>query len=226
MLYFSLKSEVFTRASQEISRLFPNEAQEVYFTPYTKSSSNLRKQAPRGKLWSRYIHVKAGLRLAEKFSNNYKSEEHASLLTKPSEEVISSLKLLESDATDFPRLLLAWKATFEERRDFILKEDILNILIKYPILRTQNGIQLVSFNILNSACRIMFLSIYINDINFEVNVKNVYLLQFESDFDRQNPGEIDIVYKEWPKVAEAIIDECKDRKIDIGSELHGECKFI
>ncbi|XP_045475150.1 uncharacterized protein LOC123681029 [Harmonia axyridis] len=181
----NLKSEVFTRASQEISRLFPNEAQEVYFTPYTKSSSNLRKQAPRGKLWSRYIHVKAGLRLAEKFSNNYKSEEHASLLTEPSEEVISSLKLLESDATDFPRLLLAWKATFEERRDFILKEDILNILIKYPILRTQNGIQL-----------------------------------FESDFDRQNPGEIDIVYKEWPKVAEAIIDECKDRKIDIGSELH------
>lgn len=121
---YSLKSEVFTRASQEISRLFPNEAQEVYFTPYTKSSSNLRKQAPRGKLWSRYIHVKAGLRLAEKFSNNYKSEEHASLLTEPSEEVISSLKLLESDATDFPRLLLVWKATFEERRDFILKEDI------------------------------------------------------------------------------------------------------
>lgn len=154
--YLSIKSEVFIRASQEISRLFPNETQDIYFTPYSKSTSNLRKQAPRGKLWSRFIHVKAGLRLAEKFSNDSKSKENVPLLTEPSEEVISSLKLLESDATDFPRLLLAWELTFEERRDIILKEDILSILKKYPILKTQNGIQFVSLNCSNSACSGIF----------------------------------------------------------------------
>lgn len=105
-LYFSLKSTIFEKVTEEILELFPNESSEVYFVPYQPPKIGQRKQAPRGKLWSRFIHLKVGLRLAEKFSTptplTGQSPED------PSDEAICHLNLLKSDATDFPRLFKAW----------------------------------------------------------------------------------------------------------------------
>lgn len=54
---------------------------------------------------------------------------------------------------------------------------------------------------------------------YDFEKSNVNLqFQLESDFNHIYPEKTDIIYSEWPKVAEAIIQEVTERKINITNE--------
>ncbi|KAF5274971.1 hypothetical protein FQR65_LT16823 [Abscondita terminalis] len=58
-----IKADTFKIIAKEIVDLFPRTT-ETYYILYCSPQIGLRKQSVRGKLWSRYINVKAALRLA------------------------------------------------------------------------------------------------------------------------------------------------------------------
>lgn len=58
-----MRADAFQEATDEIVSLFPCEIKETYFIPYCSGKIGLRQPA-RGKLWSRYVNVRAALRLA------------------------------------------------------------------------------------------------------------------------------------------------------------------
>lgn len=58
---FSIKKEVFIKASEEIILAYPNERVNVYFVPGTSSTKYTPKTLHTGKLWCRYNNIKAKL---------------------------------------------------------------------------------------------------------------------------------------------------------------------
>ncbi|CAH1183919.1 unnamed protein product [Phaedon cochleariae] len=58
-----IKRDTFMKAADEIINLFPGEQRETSYIPYCSAKTGLRMPA-RGKLWSKYVNIKAALRIA------------------------------------------------------------------------------------------------------------------------------------------------------------------
>ncbi|XP_044753986.1 uncharacterized protein LOC123313249 isoform X2 [Coccinella septempunctata] len=175
-----LKPIVFSRAAKEICSFFPEECEDVYYIPYISGKGGLRRVPTRGKLWSRYLTIKAQLRLLNKEKNRIENTGQTVEETDP--DTNKDLEFLKENDAPFPRILEVWENTFEERRKLLAKkENPVDFISSFKCLQVDNGILLL-----------------------------------EADFNRIYSEKIDIVYKNWPKVAEAIIFELKERGVHLG----------
>ncbi|KAK4882558.1 hypothetical protein RN001_005877 [Aquatica leii] len=185
-----IKREIFIKVTEEIIDLFPGEQRESYYTPYCSAKSGLRMLA-RGKLWSRYVNVKAALRIA------FQSEMHSNRAscnkenTKPIEyqeltdETDSELMFLKTASEPQAKISKAWEVTCDRRYNlYYHNEKIDNLYNIFPCLKCSNELEVVS--------KIL-----------------------ELDFNFMYPEKVNIIYETWPKVADAILSEAKVRKIDL-----------
>ncbi|KAB0803223.1 hypothetical protein PPYR_00193 [Photinus pyralis] len=74
--YAEIRADTFLEAAKEIINLFPTEKIETYYIPYSPPKGSLRRQPARGKLWSRYVNVRAALRLADKYKVTDENKEN------------------------------------------------------------------------------------------------------------------------------------------------------
>lgn len=158
---FRLKTEHFTEATKEIISLFPGELKETYFIPYTSHKTGLRQPA-RGKLWSRYVNVKAALRVA----NQNIIKQDPPIVCEVNAEEDADLVFLHTATEPYPRILQAWERTVEIRKRMYRDCKIEKIFQDFPCLKTEYGIQLVSFyswhNMKISDCWKCFYSLWKN----------------------------------------------------------------
>ncbi|XP_044752694.1 uncharacterized protein LOC123312369 [Coccinella septempunctata] len=137
----SIKREAFVKVCEEIVQLFPNEVTETYYIPYVSSKHGLRKQAARGKLWSRYLNVRALLRMT---SDPKKIESEVEGEREDSDELKNDLIFLESAVEPFVRILESWERTFDYRQN-LFKEpsfEIDKIFNKFPCLKMPYALEL------------------------------------------------------------------------------------
>ncbi|CAH0556701.1 unnamed protein product [Brassicogethes aeneus] len=133
-----IKTEQFIEAAKAIVKLFPGELEETYFTPYIASTHGLRCQQARGKLWSRYINLKAALRMSN--SQQLKSP---STTTKPlNEEEESKLTFLNSAIEPYHKILSLWEDTYNLRNNIYKNKSIEDIYKDFPCLKEAYGIEL------------------------------------------------------------------------------------
>lgn len=59
--HFRITPECFVSASEEIETLFPNENKHTYYIPYVPKTHNSPKIPPKGKLYSKYVNLRACL---------------------------------------------------------------------------------------------------------------------------------------------------------------------
>lgn len=136
---FRLKTVHFTEAANEIVSLFPGELKETYFIPYISNKTGLRQPA-RGKLWSRYVNVKAALRVA---NQNIIKQDPPMMIEENAEED-TDLLFLHTATEPYPRIMQAWEKTVEKRRKIYRDCKIEKIFEDFPCLKTEYGLQLVS----------------------------------------------------------------------------------
>lgn len=122
--------------------MFPTEIEEVYFIPYSSGKSGLRKQPARGKLWSRYINIKAQVCLLNK-ENIQPPIEPLETETVSDEANDGSLEFLRSSVVPFPKILLAWEKTYKYRTIHYSEEDINNLFSDFPCLKQDSALSLV-----------------------------------------------------------------------------------
>lgn len=84
----------------------------------------------RGKLWSRFMNVKAALRVAESHKENL------------SPKFRNGPK--NSNSINYSKLLDVWKNTFLLRKELYKTNSVQNIYIDFSVLKTNHGIELVS----------------------------------------------------------------------------------
>ncbi|CAH1109399.1 unnamed protein product [Psylliodes chrysocephalus] len=114
-----IKSNVFSReeelmeCAEEIIKLFPGEEIDTYYVPYaSKTKLGLRVPA-RGKLWSRYLNIKAALRVANRSLVPMANCDQENLSRSPLEEEKKELNFLKSALeSDFNQ-------TFPDKTDII-----------------------------------------------------------------------------------------------------------
>lgn len=58
---FRIAPECFISASEEIETLFPNENKHTYYIPYVPKTQHSPKIPPKGKLYSKYVNLRACL---------------------------------------------------------------------------------------------------------------------------------------------------------------------
>lgn len=167
-----LKREEFQQAANEISKLFPGEEPETYYIPYSSVSKGLRIPA-RGKLWSRYINVKAALRLSNsqliKSTPEQKNEEK-------NEETENELIFLRTAVEPYSRIIKSWDMTYQLRyQQYIRNKNQDNLFDIFPSLRQRYGLELVSNTFLLKIDN--FTSIYLRYFKILLKLKNWKLLK-------------------------------------------------
>lgn len=100
--YYRIKSNQFENVTEEILELFEREQKETYYIPYLPKSSLNKGVGPRRKLWSRFVNVRAALRLASSSQKKEESKEESPLrnteliqylqiATKPHANIVTAL---------------------------------------------------------------------------------------------------------------------------------------
>lgn len=141
-LNFSMRADKFNAAAEEIISLFPGEMKETYFMPYASPKTGLRRPA-RGKLWSRYVNVKAALRIANQNIMESPESESCDSVQAISEDIESEILFLKSATEPYPRVLSAWESTFNVRRRRFKDCGIDQVLDTFPCLKMSYGAELV-----------------------------------------------------------------------------------
>ncbi|XP_044754538.1 uncharacterized protein LOC123314457 [Coccinella septempunctata] len=176
-----LKTEKLIEIAESIQELFVGEDKNTYYIPYSSKRDSLRKQPARGKLWYRYLNIKAQLRLINKEKISTPEVESESFTV----EEQQCLVFLKTHSEPYHDLLINWEATFDIRKSIY------------------------------SECEIQTL---FNDI--KCSDKDYFLNLLETDFNRDNPGRVDIIYSQWPKVFPAILRELEIRRIAVAKEFN------
>lgn len=139
-----MKSDTFLAAAQEIVKVFPGEITETYYIPYSSGKTGLRHPA-RGKLWSRYVNVRAALRLVNQ--NVLSADLDSSCSYKQNSEVNegteSELTFLKSAIEPYVRVLQAWESTFTIRQSLYKNATLGNIYDDFPCLKEEFALDLV-----------------------------------------------------------------------------------
>lgn len=118
---------------------FPRECTETYYIPYTPGKNGLRKQGARGKLWSRYVNLKAAFRTIKK--NDLDNKENLLNLEDNCED---ALNFLHVAIEPYNKILQNWENSFAARTRIYKTSTIEKILEDFPCLATDYGIDLVS----------------------------------------------------------------------------------
>lgn len=143
---FSIDTSALKKASEEIVKTFPNETEETYFIPYKSGKSRLRQPA-KGKLWSRYVNVRAALRMANQHMTPKESVSQGvsdyseSLL----DEENADLTFLKAGVEPYPRVYLAWENTFALRQKLYKNSTIEEIFNSFPCLKMDFSVELVIY---------------------------------------------------------------------------------
>ncbi|CAH1183900.1 unnamed protein product [Phaedon cochleariae] len=138
-----MKADKFNAAADEIVFLFPGEMKETYFMPYSSPKTGLRRPA-RGKLWSRYVNVKAALRIAnQNIMESPGSESCSESVQAISEDIESEILFLRSATEPYPRVLSAWESTFNVRKLRYKDCGIQQVLDAFPCLKMSYGAELL-----------------------------------------------------------------------------------
>lgn len=149
-IYFSIKAGTFKKLAKEISSLFPGESEEVYFIPYSSGKGTLRKQPARGKLWSRYINLKAQIRLLNRDSNKSSNNTCSNIdntecdVENITYECAKSFDFITKNVAPFPKVLQNWEETFDYRNKKYSHSSIEEIFKTFPPLKTDYALLLVS----------------------------------------------------------------------------------
>ncbi|XP_045469071.1 uncharacterized protein LOC123676860 [Harmonia axyridis] len=176
-----IKKSIFETAAEDIVALFPSEEKETYYIPYSSSSKAGIRQAARGKLWSKYINVKAALRLANKslvVKELPSTPCEPSVVTDP--EVSTALSFLRAGIEPKVKVISAWESTVKVRIKQYSDPQSDNPFDIFPCLRSPYGLELL-----------------------------------ESDFHFSYPEKVDVIYLNWDKITTAILEEVKERKIEL-----------
>ncbi|CAG9820577.1 unnamed protein product [Phaedon cochleariae] len=176
-----LRAHQFVQVCEEIERVFENELTETYYIPYSAGGEKSKKgSGPKGKLWCRYVNVRAALRLANAQKKPLEIEKRMS----PEENIenMKQLDFLKVGVEPYTKILSAWEDTHKLRRKLYQNTELSKIFNDFPCLRMNSGIELI-----------------------------------ETDFNNRFPDKIDRIYSEFPKVAQAILKEAAERKIEIDS---------
>ncbi|KAB0803170.1 hypothetical protein PPYR_00140 [Photinus pyralis] len=136
-----IKADTFTRAAEEIVELFPTEKKETYFIPYSSGKEGLRKQSARGKLWSRYIYVKASFRVA----NTSKAVDDHNINVEDNKlpETDEKLEFLKVSIEPYTKVLQYWESTFHTRTRIYANKTLQEIFDDFPALSLQTGLDLL-----------------------------------------------------------------------------------
>ncbi|KAJ8909351.1 hypothetical protein NQ315_014971 [Exocentrus adspersus] len=135
---YTVKAETFSKVAKEIVQVFPSETEETYYIPFLakKAGAGLRQPA-RGKLWSRYINVRAALRNANAAMKTTSLPEKEPLLESP------ELKFLKCATEPIVKVIHAWEETFHLRQQFDKEATLEDIYNTYPALKTETGLDLL-----------------------------------------------------------------------------------
>ncbi|XP_031334883.1 uncharacterized protein LOC116164805 isoform X2 [Photinus pyralis] len=129
-----IKTEDFIRTANDIAALFPGEAADTYYCPYTAAKEGLRKVPARGKLWAKFNNIKAAVKLANK--NKILTSKEATENIDPNiSHQLNSLKSLCSK-TDivYSEVVEHWELTFQLRKITYGSTDVEQIYNDFPIL--------------------------------------------------------------------------------------------
>ncbi|KAK9694702.1 hypothetical protein QE152_g33350 [Popillia japonica] len=138
ILNMNLSAPQFMAAADEIVKFFPNEEQDTYYIPFLSPRANQTRQPARGKLWSRYINVRAALRSTK---TNLKSQKDIILEICPDDE--SALNFLKTAVEPYPKILSLWERTYKIRKTIHKKDTLEHIIKAYPCLGTHYGLELL-----------------------------------------------------------------------------------
>ncbi|KAI4455641.1 hypothetical protein MML48_9g00001200 [Holotrichia oblita] len=138
--HFELKAKTFLQAAEEITKVFPGEKVESYYIPYTSPKSGLRQPA-RGKLWSRYVNVRAALRLTNENTIHHRTNINEDV--EVPEEKEEALILLKNGIETPHNVLQLWEETYAIRKIKYKKSTLEEIFRDFPCLNTQNGLNLL-----------------------------------------------------------------------------------
>ncbi|KAI4454099.1 hypothetical protein MML48_scaffold00000237 [Holotrichia oblita] len=130
----------FLQAAEEITKVFPGEKLESYYIPYTSPKSGLRQPA-RGKLWSRYVNVRAALRLTNENTIHHRTNINEDV--EVTEEKEEALILLKNGIETPHKVLQLWEETYAIRKIKYKKSTLEEIFRDFPCLNTQNGLNLL-----------------------------------------------------------------------------------
>ncbi|XP_031329003.1 uncharacterized protein LOC116160029 isoform X1 [Photinus pyralis] len=148
--YAEIRADTFLEAAKEIINLFPTEKIETYYIPYSPPKGSLRRQPARGKLWSRYVNVRAALRLADKYKVTDENKENL-VLEEENDKYEHDLAFLKVAVEPQQRVAQCWESTFRIRQKRYKSEPIETYFEAFPSLKLQFGIELleIDFNTLH-----------------------------------------------------------------------------
>ncbi|KAB0790572.1 hypothetical protein PPYR_15022 [Photinus pyralis] len=136
-----IRASEFLQAAEEIVRLFPQEEIGTYYTPYSAPKQGLRRQPARGMLYSRYVNVKAALRLvcSEK---RLSCDSEVEIATTSSASDDDDLNFISKNVEPISKVFSLWEQSFPKRAKY-LKEPLDTVFEKFPALKCQYGLELV-----------------------------------------------------------------------------------
>lgn len=117
---------------------------DTYYIPFSPKKITGLRQPARGKLWSRFMNVRAALRMAE----SHREKPHS----KPNEKEpeinvldIPHLTFLKTAIEPYPKIVEAWESTCSIRKELYKDSNLEEIFNDFPVLKTAQGIELVSY---------------------------------------------------------------------------------
>lgn len=111
--------------AESIQELFIGEDKNTYYIPYIGKRGSFRKQPARGKLWYRYLNVKAQLRLINKEKLSTSQVESCEEFTIEEQQQLEFLKI---HSQPYHELLKNWEATYDLRNSLYFECEIQTLL--------------------------------------------------------------------------------------------------
>lgn len=152
MIFFSITTEIFLSITKEICSLFPGESEETYFIPFSISIKDGKKvrSAARGKLWSKYVNVRAALRLLQGSTNKSSRRSIQDVECEQTREISEKLDILKKIKEPIHKIQALWEETLDSRRKKFKKCHISELFNTFPCLKDKNGAVLVKRKIFNN----------------------------------------------------------------------------
>lgn len=136
---YRIRTVEFLYWANAIKLVFPYEVAETYYQPYKRDANT----CARGKLFDKYHHVRRAFLPRSKRPglkpNNTTLDVSSSTVISGSKD-INTLKTTKN-VTEFKEL---WTKTFDERQEILGKLSIIDYFDTFAVLKTYNGINLVS----------------------------------------------------------------------------------
>lgn len=134
---FRISASRFQKLSEEISKKFPSESPEIYFTPYNSVTRSLCT----GKLWNCFNSFKRQLKLSQVTV----PEEDCSEDNENPEDVQASLSVLANSDAPWTKVVNSWRITYKHRQDILCASGatVQQYYEKFPVLKSENGYQLL-----------------------------------------------------------------------------------